>query len=238
MHTKIVKWLKREVACAGARGVVLGLSGGIDSCVVAVLARRALGAKRVLALFLPCHSQSQDKKDARLLARKFGIQLTTVDLTATYDTLVAALPAADRMTRANIRPRLRMITLYYFARKFNYLVAGTSNKSEILTGYFTKFGDGASDLLPLGNLYKSRVRELAREIGIPEPIIAKPPTAGLWANQTDEGEMGITYPELDDILSRMEKEQKQVLSADKVKRVKLLMKRSEHKRLKTRACQV
>ncbi|HRZ14674.1 MAG TPA: NAD+ synthase [Candidatus Omnitrophota bacterium] len=238
MHTKIVKWLKRQVAGAGAQGVVLGLSGGIDSCVVAVLARRALGAKKVLALFLPCHSQPQDKKDARLLARKFGIQLTTVDLTGTYDTLVAALPAADRMTRANIRPRLRMITLYYFARKFNYLVAGTSNKSEILTGYFTKFGDGASDLLPLGNLYKSQVRKLAREIGIPEPIIAKPPTAGLWANQTDEGEMGITYPELDDILSRMEKRQKQVVSADKVKRVKLLMKRSEHKRLKTRACQV
>jgi NAD+ synthase len=206
--------------------------------VAAVLAKKALGAKKVLALFLPCHSQAQDKKDALLLAREFGITLKTVDLTKTYDTLISVLPAADRITKANLRPRLRMSVLYYFARKLNYLVCGTSNKSEIVAGYFTKHGDGASDILPIGGLLKTQVRALAQELKIPQPIIDKAPTAGLWPGQTDEGEMGITYPELDDIIDRMEKRKTQRLAKTKVDRVKKMISCSEHKRRKAAVCRV
>lgn len=235
MEAKIVRWLRKQVKAAHARGVVLGLSGGLDSCVTAVLAKKALGAKHVLALVLPCHSHKQDAADAKLCARKFGIATKTVDLSKAYDALVKAFPAADRMTQANIRPRLRMIALYYFARKMNYLVCGTSNKSEVVAGYFTKFGDGASDILPIGGLLKTQVRELAVELGIPQGIIDKAPTAGLWPGQTDEGEMGITYTELDEIITRFEKKQPQRLSKAKVDRVRKLIRCSEHKRRKA-AC--
>ncbi|HNQ50226.1 MAG TPA: NAD+ synthase [Candidatus Omnitrophota bacterium] len=235
MEKRIILWLRRQVKAAHARGVVLGLSGGLDSCVTAVLAKKALGARNVLALLMPCHSHTQDAADARIVARKFGIHTTIVDLTKTYDSLIRALPAADRMTQANIRPRLRMIALYYFARKMNYLVCGTSNKSEVAAGYFTKFGDGASDILPIGSLLKTQVRKLAVELGIPRGIIDKAPTAGLWPGQTDEGEMGITYPELDEIISRIEKKKPQRLSKAKVDKVKKLIRCSEHKRRKA-AC--
>jgi NAD+ synthase len=232
MRKKIVLWIKTQVRAAKSKGVVLGLSGGLDSCVVAALAKEALGTQKVLGLLLPCHSQKMDGRDARVFAGKFGIKTKEIDLTGVYDGLIKVLPAADRMTKANLRPRLRMIVLYYFARKLNYLVCGTSNKSELMAGYFTKFGDGASDILPIGDLFKTQVRKLAVELKIPQPVIAKPPTAGLWPGQTDEKEMGITYPELDDILGRMEKAGKQVLPGAKVKRVKELVKSSQHKRCK------
>jgi NAD+ synthase len=230
MHERIVKWLKAQVKVAGAKGVVLGLSGGLDSCVVAVLAKKALGAGNVLALMLPCHSQAQDSSDAKLVARKFGIKTNNIDLSKVYDGMIDILPGADRMTQANIRPRLRMIVLYYFARKMNYLVCGTSNKSELVAGYFTKFGDGASDILPIGSLLKTQVRSLAIELGIPQPIIDKAPTAGLWPGQTDEGEMGITYPDLDEIIAKIERKQPQRLAKAKVDKVKKFIYCSEHKR--------
>jgi len=230
MRKRIVFWIKRQVSLAKAKGVVLGLSGGLDSCVTAALAKEALGTKKVLGLLLPCHSQKQDSDDARLFARKFKINTKAVDISAVYDNLIKVLPSADRMTQANIRPRLRMLVLYYFARKSGYLVCGTSNKSEIMAGYFTKFGDGASDILPIGGLLKTQVRKLAVELKIPQGIIDKAPTAGLWPGQTDEGEMGITYSDLDDILSRLEEKRKQVLPAAKVRRVKELIKGSTHKR--------
>jgi NAD+ synthase len=232
MRKRIVFWIKKQVKLAKAKGVVLGLSGGLDSCVVAALAKEALGSDKVLGLLLPCHSQKQDSEDARLFARKFKINTKVVDLTVVYDNLIKLLPAADRITQANLRPRLRMIVLYYFARKSGYLVCGTSNKSELMAGYFTKFGDGASDILPIGDLLKTQVRELAKALKIPQQIIDKPPTAGLWPGQTDEKEMGIVYTDLDDILSRLEKKRKQVLPAVKVKRAKELIRSSEHKRCK------
>ncbi|MGE5307938.1 MAG: NAD+ synthase [Deltaproteobacteria bacterium] len=231
MKDQIIDWIRRRTRACGASGVVFGLSGGIDSCVAGVLARKALGRDRVLALCLPCHSQEQDLRDALAVTRKSDIRHRVIDLTAAYDSLIAVLPPADRLTRANIRPRLRMITLYYLAKKLGFLVLGTSNKTEIMTGYFTKFGDGASDLLPLGALYKGQVRQLARELKIPEAIIAKPPTAGLWPGQTDEGEMGVTYPEIDDILARMEKGKRQTLSAGKVRKVRGMVECSRHKRV-------
>jgi NAD+ synthase len=232
MRKKIVLWIKRQVSQAKARGVVLGLSGGLDSCVTAALAQEALGTNNVLGLLMPCHSQKRDGDDAGLFARKFKINTRVVDISGVYDNLIKLLPAADRMTQANLRPRLRMIVLYYFARKNNYLVCGTSNKSEIMAGYFTKFGDGASDIIPIGDLLKTQVRKLAQELKIPQLIIDKAPTAGLWPGQTDEGEMGITYPDLDDILNRLEKGKKQVLPAAKIKRAKELIRSSEHKRCK------
>jgi len=230
MQKQVINWLKAQVKAAKAKGVVLGLSGGLDSCVCAVLAKKALGRKNVLALLMPCHSQRQDLLDAKLICRKFGITAKTVDLTKAYDSLIMVLPPADRMTQANIKPRLRMVVLYYFSRKLNYLVCGTSNKSEITAGYFTKFGDGASDILPLGGLLKTQVRCLATEIGIPQKILDKAPTAGLWPGQTDEGEMGITYPELDEIITRIEQKKRQRLSKAKVEKAKELIRSSEHKR--------
>jgi len=238
MRKKIVVWLRHRVKIAKAKGLVLGLSGGLDSCVAACLAKEALGKNKVLALILPCHSQKEDLTDARVFAKKFEIKTKLVNLTEIYNSLDRILPPADRMSMANIRPRLRMIVLYYFARKLNYLVCGTSNKSELMAGYFTKFGDGASDIAPLGDLYKTQVRKLAKEFKIPEKIITKPPTAGLWPGQTDEGEMGITYPELDDILDRLEKNKKQILPKAKVDKVKQMVGISQHKRQPPAICKI
>lgn len=236
MKKRIVRWLKRQVRCAKARGIVLGLSGGVDSAVVASLAKEALGARRILALILPCHSQLQDIRDARLVAKKLGTKTETIDLSKTYDNFIKILPGANALARANLKPRLRMLVLYYFANRLNYLVCGTGNKSEIMVGYFTKHGDGATDILPIGNLLKKEVRDLAKALGVPERIIAKPPTAGLWPGQTDEAEMGITYPQLDDILKRMAQKKKQILPREKVNRVRGMIKQSEHKRQGPRIC--
>ncbi len=214
----------------------MGLSGGLDSSVVAALAQQAAGPDRLLALILPIYSQAQDLKDARLIAQKLGIRTRTIDLSKAYDNLIKILPKASGLSRANLKPRLRMLALYYFANKLNYLVCGTGNKSELMAGYFTKYGDGAADILPIGDLFKKEVVALAKELGIPENIILKSPTAGLWAGQTDEGEMGITYRELDDILGRMINNKKQAASRDKVHKVNLMVNRSGHKRQGPKIC--
>jgi len=216
----------------------MGLSGGLDSSVVAVLAKEAVGKKRLLALVLPCHSQKEDLRDASLIAKKLGIKTKTVNLTNIYDNLIKILPCGTNLAKANLKPRLRMLVLYYFANKLNYLVCGTGNKSEIMTGYFSKHGDGATDILPIGDLAKTQVRALAKELGIPQRIINKPPTAGLWPGQTDEGELGITYSELDDILGRLENKKRQIASMAKVNKVKGMIKRSEHKRQGPKICYI
>jgi NAD+ synthase len=238
MRKKIVLWIKKQVKETGAKGIILGLSGGIDSAVVAGLARQALGKNKLLALILPCHSQRQDIEDARVVAKKLGIKTKIIDLTAAYDIFTRLLPRGNALAYANLKPRLRMLVLYYFANAFNYLVCGTGNKSELTVGYFTKHGDGATDILPIGDLLKREVKSLAAELKIPERIITKPPTAGLWPGQTDEGEMGITYLELDDIIERLEQKKKQIASRDKVSRVMRMNKRSEHKRQKPRICYI
>lgn len=216
----------------------MGLSGGVDSSVVVALSKQAVGRENLLGLILPCHSQAQDLKDAKLVAKKLGIKTKTVNLTNIYDNLIRITPRGNSLAGANLKPRLRMLVLYYFANQLNYLVCGTGNKSEYNLGYFTKFGDGAVDILPIGDLYKWQVRKLAKELGILQHIIAKPPTAGLWPGQTDEGEMGLTYPELDVILGRLENKRKQTLSKEKVNKVKLMIKRSEHKRQGPKICQI
>lgn len=198
----LTAWIAVEVASAGGAGVVYGLSGGIDSAVVAALAKRAF-PHHSLGVVMPCHSDPQDAEDANVIAHHFDVPATTVDLGPVYDVLVETLSASStdlpesRLATANLKPRLRMTTLYAFANQLDYRVLGTGNRSEISVGYFTKYGDGGADFLPLGGLVKSEVRDLARHLQVPERIIEKPPSAGLWPDQTDEGEMGLTYEELD-----------------------------------------
>lgn len=238
MRKKLIRWIKEQLKEAKKQGIVMGLSGGLDSSVVCSLLKEAVGKKRLLVLYLPCHSQPQDYRDAKMLARGLGIGLKVVNLTAVYDTLIKILPKAAGLVAANLRPRLRMIALYYFANKLNYLVCGTGNKSELMAGYFTKFGDAGVDILPIGGLTKTQVRKLAQELKIPVRIINKPPTAGLWPGQTDEAEMGITYPQLDDILERMLLKKKQVLPTGKVNKVKEMILKSQHKREGPRICYI
>lgn len=238
MKEKIISWIKKQLRDSGAKGIVMGISGGVDSSVVAALAKQAVGSKRFLALILPCHSQKQDLADAKLTAKKLGIKTKTIDLSKRYDDLIKILPKANKLALANLKPRLRMLVLYYFANKLNYLVCGTGNKSELLCGYFTKHGDGATDILPIADLLKRDVRKLAKELKVPARIINKPATAGLWPGQTDEGEMGITYPELDDILERMEHKRKQVAPRKKVDKVREMIKHSEHKRQGPKICRI
>jgi len=209
---------------------VLGLSGGVDSALVAALAKRAVGRKRLLCLLLPCGSSNQDQQDAKLMIKKFGLKYKLVEITPIYKSLCKILPWGDRRVMGNLKARLRMLVIYYFANKLNYLVCGTGNKSELLVGYFTKYGDGGVDILPLASLLKKEVRELARELGVPRSIIDKHPTAGLWAGQTDEKELGISYNELDSILFRLERKRKQVSPPNKVKKVQAMIKSSQHKR--------
>ena len=225
---RISGWIREQVEKAGAAGVVVGLSGGIDSAVVTVLAKRAMG-DHVQALILPCHSLGEDERDALMLAETFGIRWERADLSMVYDVLLQQLPEAGLMGKANLKPRLRMTVLYYYANRFNYLVAGTGNKSERMMGYFTKFGDGGADFLPLGDLTKSKVRELAEELAIPSRIIERAPSAGLWAGQTDEEDMNIRYEELDKIITALEKGEESNFPRRQISYVKGMMARSRHK---------
>lgn len=223
-------WIKNQVEQAGAEGVVVGLSGGMDSAVVACLAKRSL-PDRVLGLILPCHSQKEDIDDANLIVSHLQLETITLDLSLIYNSLIAILPPADKRITANLKPRLRMVTLYYFANLKNYLVAGTGNKSEILVGYFTKYGDGGADILPLGDLLKFQVIEIARKLALPETIVNKPPTAGLWPGQTDEGELKLTYDQLDQAILEITSNRGIRTTPEIRSRVEELMKKSEHKRL-------
>ena len=198
---QIEAWIEKKVIEAGCEGVVIGLSGGIDSSVTAVLCQRVF-PKNTFGFILPCQSSSQDREDAVKVADKFGINYETYNLNDTFKTLLKEIGSKedDKLARANIKPRLRMTVLYYYASIKNSLVVGTDNKSELEIGYFTKHGDGGIDIAPLGGLVKTEVREIARLLEIPEEIITKPPSAGLWEGQTDEDELGISYEELDKYL--------------------------------------
>jgi len=204
----LLTFIRKQVEGAGAKGVVIGMSGGLDSSVVAVLCVKALGPERVLGLCLPDEvTNPSDVEHARALAQQLGMRFKVIEITPVIEALRKCIPDFDpsaRLPLANLRVRVRMIILYYYANLLGYLVAGTSNKSELRTGYFTKWGDGAADFVPLANLYKTQVRELAKYLGIPKPVLEKPPTAGLWPGQTDEGELGISYEKLDRIYMELD----------------------------------
>lgn len=197
----LVEWLRKKIKEAGAKGAVVGLSGGIDSAVTSVLCKKAFG-EEVLGIIMPCYSNESDEKDASLVAETFNINYIRKDLSPVFDEFLNIFEDEGKkeegnLALANIKPRLRMTTLYYYAQRNNYLVVGTDNWSELKVGYFTKYGDGGIDLAPLGRLVKTEVRKLAKHLGIPEKIINKAPSAGLWQGQTDEKEMGVSYETLD-----------------------------------------
>ncbi len=234
---QISAWLREKVQAAGAKGLVVGLSGGVDSACTAALAKRAMGDK-VLGALMPCESSQEDADYAHLVAGTLGIRTVTVDLGAVYEALLRVLPPADSLAAANVKPRLRMVVLYYLAAANRYLVAGTGNKSESMVGYFTKYGDGGVDLEPLGELYKWQVFELARALGIPQSVIERTPSAGLWAGQTDEGEMGITYEVLDATLTMIEADRLGEADPVVLRRVRQMIASSEHKRSMPPVCPV
>ncbi len=235
----VERFLAETLVRTGAKGYVLGVSGGVDSAVVLRLAVNAVGKDRVLGLIMPeKDSPTQDTVDAEELCRSEGIQCKVLDISAPVEAFRKAIgDEPDRKAMANVKARCRMVILYHFAATRSRLVLGTSNKSEMLVGYFTKYGDGGADLEPIGDIYKTQVWELARAVGVPEKIVKKAPSAGLWKGQTDESEMGITYAKLDAILFGLEQglpEQEVARGADasaaEVARVRDMVRLSAHKR--------
>jgi len=227
---KLTSWIRERVLAAGCKGVVVGMSGGLDSSVLAVLCHHAF-PQNMLGVLMPCYSRPEDEEHARIVASQLSIPTKIVVLDTVFDALLKVLPGDEakpdtgRIAKSNVKARLRMLTLYYFANQLKYMVAGAGNKSELSVGYFTKYGDGGVDILPLGNLVKGQVRELAGFLGIPQQIIDKPPSAGLWLGQTDEDELGLTYEELDRYLVTGE------ASNELREKIESMITASSHKRL-------
>ena len=194
-------FIHSEITRTGFSRAVIGLSGGIDSALSCYLAAEALGPQNVLAVRMPYKSSvAESYEHAQLVIDATGVQELTIPVTPMADPLIDMRPDIDSVRRGNILARLRMIVLYDQSSVFKGLVVGTSNKTEILLGYSTLYGDSACAINPLGDLYKTQLRQLARDMGIPQPILDKAPTADLWAGQTDEKELGFTYAEADQML--------------------------------------
>lgn len=230
----LVDWLRDQVAKTNTRGLVVGLSGGIDSAVVAYLIKQAL-PNHSLAVIMPCQSSKEDLKDAQAVVEGANIKAMTIDLTLTHQQLLDTIkheliqkevyqPNHDQLASANLKARLRMSTLYTIATNHQYLVVGTDNAAEWYTGYFTKYGDGGVDINPLVHLTKGEVREMAHYLNVAEEIILKQPSAGLWDGQTDENEMGTTYDYIDGYLKGEE-----IPEQDR-KVIEAMHQRSKHKR--------
>jgi len=197
----LTAFIHDEISRTGLSRAVIGLSGGIDSALSCVLAAKALGPENVLAVRMPYKTSSIDSlEDAQLVIDNIGVQSKTVPVTEMADALFSMDPQMDSPRRGNIMARCRMIILYDLSANFNGLVVGTGNKTEILLGYSTLFGDSACALNPIGDLYKTQIRQLSQALAVPQKIINKPPTADLWVGQTDEGELGFTYNEVDQLL--------------------------------------
>jgi NAD+ synthase len=239
---KIVNFIRSSIKGSGAIGAVIGLSGGIDSALTAYLAVEALGKDKVLGLMLPEKgiSAKTDIDDAVEIAKILGIDHNIIEISQVLASFSSAIPVFDRNVKTangNLKARTRMCILYYHANLMNRMVVGTGNKTELLLGYFTKYGDGGVDIEPIGDLYKTQVRGLSRYLGVPLRIIEKTPTAGLWPGQTDESELGVSYEMADQILTMLVDEKKKISEVkskfppgivDKLaRRVSL----SEHKRM-------
>jgi len=235
----ISDFIKTYVKNSSSKGVILGLSGGIDSAVTAVLCRQALGKSNSICLFLPDDSTPQSDRDHfNQIVENFDLLSFEKDISETVKFISEnCLLQPDKYVLANIKARARMILLFEYANIKNLLVCGTSNKSEILVGYFTKYGDGGVDIMPIGDLYKTQVRQLADYLKIPEELISKPPTAGLWTGQSDEQELKLTYEKLDLILAGLERKMDHTniarisgVKLSEVDRVKRMRIASQHKR--------
>ena len=242
VEKRIRRFIKEYVENGGADGIVLGLSGGIDSATTAAISSLSIGGAKVTGLMLPEKEtyNSKDIEDAKLVAEQFGLKSQVCDITPVLDGFYKTIPIfdqADRLSKGNIKARTRMIYLYYYANKLNKIVCGSSDKSETMMGYFTKWGDVSADISPLMDLYKTQVRKLAEHMGIPPELAAKPSTPALWPNQLAETELGVKYENLDLILYGLERfmtteEIAQQLSLKKplVEKVKSRWLAVEHKR--------
>src|SRR3990170_125818 len=242
VEMRIRRFIKEYVENAGADGIVLGLSGGIDSGTIAALSSLAIGGDRVIGLMLPEKEtiNSKDIEDAKFVAEKFGLKTQLCDITTVLESFYKSIPIfdpADRLCKGNIKARTRMIYLYYYANKLNRIVCGSSDKSETMMGYFTKWGDIAADISPIMDLYKTQVRKLAEHLGVPKELATKPSTPALWPEQVAETELGIKYETLDLILYGLERfmDQEEIASQLKldeaiVKKVKSKWLSGEHKR--------
>lgn len=242
-YEKIKGFIRDQVDSSGTEGVVVGMSGGIDSSLTTALCVDALDSHQVLGLLMPTKvSLNEDMKDAQQLGHKLDILQEWIDIQSILKSFKEELGTreeTDPVPVGNLIPRIRMTILYYYANSLNMLVAGTGNKSELLIGYFTKYGDGGADILPIGGLYKTQVRQLASFLHLPKQIISKKPSAGLWPGQTDEEEIGIDYETLDLILYGITDlgltpkvvAEEMSLTKDTVNKVISLIKRNEHKRI-------
>ncbi|WP_277554908.1 NAD+ synthase [Halobaculum limi] len=204
VHDHLTDFIADQVAAAGAEGAVLGLSGGIDSTTVAYLAVDALGKENLRGLVMPGSVNTEENmSDAERVAEDLGIEYDVVEIEPIAQTFYDVLPDAadDKMAESNVRVRIRAVLNYFAANADNRLVLGTGNRSEALTGYFTKYGDQAVDCNPIGTLYKQQVRQLAAHVGVPHDLVMKTPSAEMWTGQTDEEEMGLDYDTLDAVLA-------------------------------------
>ena len=239
---RICRFIKEYVENAGAKGIVLGLSGGIDSGTIAALSSLAIGGENVLGLMLPEKENfnQKDIDDAKFVAEQFHLETQVCDISDALSGIYGAIPVfdqTDRLCKGNVKARTRMIYLYYYANKQNRIVCGSSDKSETMMGYFTKWGDAAADIAPIMDLYKTQVRKLALHLGIPKDLALKPSTPALWPNQLAESELGIKYETLDLILYGLERfmtpeEIAEQLDIEKVmvEKVKSRWLANEHKR--------
>jgi NAD+ synthase len=235
----IKDFIKTYVGNSGCKGVIIGLSGGVDSAVTAVLCRQALGKKKTNCLFMPDDvTPESDIKHQKIIVEKFDLLCETKNITKIVkNTVDNCFVKPDKMALANMKARIRMTLLFEYANMTGSLVCGTSNKSELLVGYFTKYGDGGADIMPIGDLYKTQIYELAKFLKIPKEIISKAPTAGLIKDQTDEKELGYTYGILDKVLMGLERKQaisdmvkNTGLKKSDVEKIKNMRVKSEHKR--------
>lgn len=227
----IAKWIQQKVEEAKVDGVVIGLSGGVDSTVTAALAVKALGRDKVLGIIMPCESNSNDMTDAISVARILDIDVKRINLTKVFWDFLYQINQKigfikNSLTSANIKARLRMTALYAFANEKNYFVIGTTNKSEMILGYFTKYGDGGVDIEPIADYYKTEIKQIGYELGLPEKLIERVPSAGLWNGQSDENELGFSYDEFD----KYHKGEKNILTDGQKNIINNMIKKTEHKR--------
>ncbi len=241
-QNRICRFIKEYVENAGAKGIVLGLSGGIDSATIAALSSLAIGGENVLGLMLPENENfnQKDVDDAKVVAEQFQLETQVCNMSNGLNGIYDAIPMfdpSDKLCKGNVKARTRMIYLYYYANKTSRIVCGSSDKSETMMGYFTKWGDAAADIAPIMDLYKTQVRKFAVYLGIPKELAQKPSTPGLWPNQLAESELGIKYETLDLILFGLERfmateEVAEQLDIDKVivDKVRSRWLSNEHKR--------
>lgn len=222
---QIINWIKEEVKKANCSGVAVGISGGIDSALVAYLAKKAFPNDSI-GILIPINKKRQfDLEDGLELVKKLDLDYKVIDLSHEYQSMIDKMNVQLDLTKGNMQARLRMTTIYAFAQERKYLVLGTDNKAEYDLGYFTKWGDGGCDLLPIVNLYKSEVFEYAKKVGIPINIINKTPSAGLWDDQSDEKELGFTYDDY-------EQYDKNLLTDQQlIEKIKLQISKTNHKRI-------